>query len=223
MTPSSLQQLLRDRHSCRAFRPDPVPRDTIEAIFALAQQAASWCNSQPWQVTVVSGRALEELRALLLDTFDRNATPQSDLPFPAEYRGVYKDRRFESAMRLYGAVGVARGDRAASAAQTRENFRLFGAPNLAVLTTEPGLGVYGAVDVGGYLQVLMLAMQAYGVATIAQAALATQSGLLKQVLGIPPERMVVCGLSFGYEDTAHVANAFRTARAPLHEVLSWRQ
>ena len=173
-------------------------------------------------MTVGSGKLLEEVRARLLQTFDANAPPDSDLPFPTEYRGAYKVRRFECAMRLYDAVGVGRGDRPASARQSHENFRLFGAPHLAMLTTEADLGVYGAVDVGGYLQVLMLAMQAHGVATIAQAALATQSTLLKEMLSIPRARTVVCGLSFGYEDTAHRANAFRTARAALSDVLDWR-
>ena len=50
----ALERLLTERHSCRAFLPDEVERGTLESIFAMAQRAASWCNSQPWQVTVLS-------------------------------------------------------------------------------------------------------------------------------------------------------------------------
>lgn len=222
-TPAAgLDALLRGRHSCRGFLPDPVPRETIERIFTTAQRTASWCNSQAWQVTIASGQALQGLEAELLDAFDSGAPPASDLPFPAEYRGVYRERRLDCGLRLYGAVGVARGDREASARQARENFRFFGAPHVAILTSDPGLGVYGAIDVGGYVQVLLLAMQESGVAAIAQAALATYGARVKNALGIPAERTLVCGVSFGYEDPGHPANAFRTGRASLDEVVTWR-
>ena len=42
-----LQELLDERYSCRAYRPDPVPRPTIDRILTAAQRTASWCNSQP--------------------------------------------------------------------------------------------------------------------------------------------------------------------------------
>jgi proline dehydrogenase len=40
---------------------------------------------------------------------------------------------------------VVRGDREASGRQARENFRLFGAPHVAIVTTDAALGTYGAV------------------------------------------------------------------------------
>ena len=57
-----LEELLHERYSVRAFRPDPVPRATIEHILAVAQRTASWCNSQPWQVVIASGEAKERFR-----------------------------------------------------------------------------------------------------------------------------------------------------------------
>jgi nitroreductase len=89
------------------------------------------------------------------------------------------------------------------------------------LSSDPGLGVYGAVDVGGYVQVLLLAMQAHGVGAIPQAALASQSTLAKSLLGVPADRLMVCAISFGYEDESHPANSYRTSRAALSDVVSW--
>lgn len=218
--PEVLDQLLASRHSCRAFTAQSVPRGTLESILRTAQRTASWCNSQAWQVSITSGAATERLREALLAAA-RSGQKDSDIPFPAQYTGVYQERRRECGFQLYNAVGVERGDKDGYARQGLENFRLFGAPHLAVLSSDPGLGVYGAVDVGGYVQVLLLAMQAHGVAAIAQAAVANHSGLLKEMLGIPRERLVVCGISFGYEDQAHPANSYRTSRAKLEDVVSW--
>ena len=220
-----LERLLRERHSCRAFRPQRVDRATIESIFTLAQRTASWCNSQAWQVAIASGAALERFREALVDAASGGSKSGigdgGDFPFPAAYTGIYQERRRECGFQLYEAVGVKRGDREAYGRQTLENFRLFGAPHVAILTSDPDLGVYGAIDVGGYVQVLLLAMQAHGVAAIPQAALAGYSALVKSLLGIPVERRVVCGVSFGFEDTTHPANSYRTTRASLDDVESW--
>ena len=215
-----LDDLLRQRHSCRGFLPRPVPRDVQESFFRIAQRTASWCNSQAWQVSVASGAAVERFRQALVAGAQAGER-DSDFPFPPEYTGVYLERRRECGFQLYNAVGVERGDKAGAARQALENFRLFGAPHVAILTSDPGLGIYGAVDVGGYVQVLLLAMQAHGVAAIPQAALASQSARVKSLLGIPGERKVVCGISFGYEDTAHQANGYRTTRAELSDVVDW--
>jgi len=216
---AQLDRLLAERHSCRSFLPRAVDRSTIDSILRTAQRAASWCNSQAWQVTITSGEATERLRRKLVDAQTVGEPGGSDFPFPSAYTGVYLERRRECGFQLYQAVGVERGDKAGYARQTLENFRLFGAPHVAILTSDPGLGVYGAVDVGGYVQVLLLAMQAHGVAAIAQAALANHSALVKRELEIPAERPMVCAVSFGYEDTAHPANSYRTSRAPLEQAV----
>ena len=96
-----------------------------------------------------------------------------------------------------------------------------GAPHVAIITTDALLGTYGAVDCGAYVQNFMLAARSLGIASIAQAALAMRSKFLRHWFDIPSDRQIVCGISFGYEDGTHPANAFRTTRAPLEAVLQW--
>jgi nitroreductase len=218
---AALDKLLAERHSCRAFLPQPVDIAVQQRFLATAQRTSSWCNSQAWQVTIASGAAVERFREAMYQAASTGAERGSDFPFPQAYTGAYLERRRECGFQLYQAVGVERGDKAGGNRQALENFRLFGAPHVAILTSDPGLGVYGAVDVGGYVQVLLLAMQAHGVAAIPQAALASQSALAKSLLGIDPSRKVVCAISFGYEDTSHPANSYRTSRAALQDVVTW--
>lgn len=222
MTPEglALETLLRRRHSCRAFLDRPVERDTVMRILEIAQLTASWCNAQPWQLHIATGAPLSRFRDSVLEA-SASEPARPDLPFPAEYPGVYLERRRDCAWRLYDSVGVAKGDRAASARQGRENFRFFGAPQLAIVTTPAAMGVYGAIDCGAYVAAFMLAAEAMGVASIAQAALASYPDIARREFGIADDRLVVCGISFGYEDLAHPANRFRTARAPVSEVVVW--
>jgi nitroreductase len=212
--------LLHSRYSCRAFLPGPLPRATIERILAAAQRTASWCNAQPWHLHIASGTTLEALRAALKARV-ASGPPAPDLPWPREYRGVYQERRRECGLGLYDAVGIARGDREASAHQAAQNFSMFGAPHVAVVTSDEALGPYGAVDCGAYVANFLLAAHSLGVASIAQAALAAYPDVLRQVLGIGDDRSVVCAISFGMADLAHPANQFRTTRADTARSVTW--
>ena len=179
-----VEELLNERFSCRAFRPDPVPRPIIERVLNAAQRTASWCNSQPWQVVIVSGAEKERFRELMYSTAaNANGAHHGDFPFPREYRGVYLERRRESGFQLYNTLGIARGDRAAYAKQALENFNFFGAPHVAVIHTDEALGVYGAIDCGGYVSNFMLAAQALGLSTVPQAALAFHSDVIRKQSG----------------------------------------
>lgn len=215
-----LAQLLAGRHSCRGFRPDPVPRDTIATILELAQRTASWCNAQPWQVHVLSAQATGRLREELMD-YARAHPPQADFDFPSAYEGTYLERRRECGLQLYSATGVARGDQAASERQWLENYRLFGAPHLAIVSSHAPLGTYAAIDCGAYVHNFMIAAWSLGVASIAQAAQAAVSAFWRERLQLPADRKVVCGIAFGYEDPSHPANVFRTSRAPLAQAVRW--
>jgi nitroreductase len=214
------EQLLARRYSCRAFLPRPLERATIERILEVAQRTPSWCNAQPWQVHIATGAATERFRAALLE-YARSHEAEPEYPFPREYRGVYLERRRECGFQLYDSVGIAKGDRAASAKQGMENYRLFGAPHALVVTTDEALGVYGVLDCGAWVNNFMLAAAAAGVACIAQAALAAHPKLLREFFNIGADRRIVCGMSFGYEDASHPANRFRTRRAARDEVVRW--
>ena len=215
-----LQRLLDTRYSCRGFRPDPVPQAVMDRIVAVAQRTASWCNAQPWQVHITRGDATERFRqAMLAPAAPDEAGP--DFDWPQAYEGVYQTRRRECGLALYESVGIARGDRDAAARQGRENMRLFGAPHVALITSPQALGLYGAVDCGAYVSQFMLAATSLGLATIAQAALASRPQRVRDFFGLPSDRRVVCGISFGYADAQHPANGFRTTRATPDDAVSW--
>lgn len=217
----TLDEALAQRFSCRAFRPDPVPDATITAIVQGAQRAPSWCNAQPWQLTITRGEATERFRTALYEAAETTA-PAPDLPWPDGYPGVYGDRRRACGFQLYDAVGIDKGDRAASAAQMMENYRLFGAPHVAIVTAPRALGPYGAMDTGGFVTAFCLAATTQGVATIPQAAIAAQAPFVRRHFDIAEDRMILCAISFGYADDTHPANSFRTDRAAPADVIDWR-
>lgn len=218
---SVLEALLDRRYSCRGFKPDTVAAHTIADIVKAAGKMASWCNAQPWMVTITHGAQTEAFRDGL-KTAARSSEPNPDFPWPEGYPGVYGDRRRSCGYQLYKAVGIAREDRDGRAAQSLRNFELFDAPHVAIVHSETALGPYGALDCGAFVGAFMLAATSLGVASIAQASVAAYPDFIRDHFGLDDSRVVLCAISFGYEDPDHPANRFRTERAHLDEVLDMR-
>lgn len=219
---SALEELLDTRWSCRAYLPEPVPRELITRVLQLAQRSASWCNTQPWQTIITEGAGTERFRsALAAHAAEHGGQLQPDIPMPAQYTGIHLERRRESGWQLYNALGIARGDREASGRQAFKNFELFGAPHCAIITVDASQGAYGALDTGLYVSNFLLAAQSVGLGAIPQAALATYGPFVRDFFDIPADRAVLLGISFGWPDTEHLANSYRTNRAAIDQVVQW--
>ncbi|MBS44307.1 MAG: nitroreductase [Nocardioides sp.] len=210
------------RWSCREFLPDPLPDDVLRDVMVTAQRTASWCNTQPWQVHLLSGEAVTWLGDALVEHVVNHPTPEEqtpDLDLPAAYVGVYKERQRGAGYALYESLGIERSDFGRRAEQMLRNFSFFGAPHVAIVTTDRTQGTYGVLDCGGYVANLMNAALAHGVASIAQGAIGMQAGPVRELLGLPEDRLVVCGVALG-RPAEHPVNDFRTTRAELEDVVT---
>ncbi|RYY28491.1 MAG: nitroreductase [Sphingomonadales bacterium] len=213
-----LQGLLSARRSCRAFRPESVPRATLERIVTIASLSASWCNTQPWHVVITAGEETERLRRAIYDTASSGGPAMPDLPFPERYAGASQDRRRAAGELLYKHLQIEKSDFPARQRQMLENYRFFGAPHVAFVTVDHDMGVYGVADCGIFIGSFLLAAQSLGVAAIPQAALATVAPAVRDLLSLTDDRRLLCGISLGFADEEHPACEVRTSRAALHEV-----
>lgn len=218
----TLSELMQARYSCRAYDPTPVSEAIITRIVATARHTPSWCNAQPWQLEITRGPGTDTFREALYAHATSGAAPAPDLDWPASYPGIYGERRRTCGWQLYEAVGIEKGDRAASARQMMENYRLFGAPHVAIVHSPRELGPYGAMDSGGFVTAFCLAAQAEGIATIPQAAIAAYAPFVRDWFGIDEDRLILCAISFGRPDPAHPANSFRTERESPDALINWK-
>ena len=219
----TLSALMQARYSCRAYDPQPIADSVIEEIVRTARHTPSWCNAQPWQLEITKGAGTEAFREALYAHATSGSAPAPDLPWPSGYPGVYGERRRECGWQLYEAVGIEKGDRAASSKQMLENYRLFGAPHVAIVHSPEALGAYGAMDCGGFVTAFCLAAQAQGIATIPQAAIAAYAPFVRDWFGIGEDRLILCAISFGRPDPDHKANSFRTTRATPDALIRWKE
>lgn len=213
--------LLARRKAVRAYQDREVNADLIRKIFTDAQMSASNCNTQPWHVAIISGDARARLSEQLLTQITAGEQPNPVFQ-PGDYglSDVYKARQVACAKVLYAKLGIDRSDKVQRFQQTMENWKFFGAPHVAIFSMPKLMKEVNALDVGIYLQSVMLLMVENGLACCPQGALAFYPDPIMQAADIPEENGILCGLSFGYEEQGATINQVRTERAAFDEFAS---
>lgn len=219
----SLADALRSRRSVRGFLDKPVREETLKAIFELAQLAPSNCNIQPWKVFVASGEVRDELRRRMVEKVTAGVPMEPDFePNAGKFSGVYRQRQVDCAVELYNNMGIARDDKPGRMRAQLRNFELFDAPHVVFIGMEREFGPTVALDVGMYIQSLMLAMTAYGVGSCAQGSMRYFPNDVREIFGEPASTAILVGISFGYEDPDVAANRTRVGRAPLADSVAFK-
>lgn len=210
----SVSAALAARHSSRAFLPDPVEPEMLEDILRRAAQAPSGGNLQPWRVRLLTGDALAALTARV--TARAEALPEGEpMPFPfypEPDSATGQQRRQAAGAQLYQALGIAREDSAARRAWLLENFAFFGAPAGVLIFVEAGATPFQWLDLGIYLQSVLLLLTEAGLAACAQADWAMYAPTVAAALNLPAGLQLACGIAIGHADPARPINAVRTTR-----------
>jgi nitroreductase len=210
----SVSEAVAAWRSVRAFVDTPVDPERVRDILRRAARAPSGGNLQPWAVRTIHGEELASLKTLMrrrtAETPD--GEPMDYAFYPAELKPHYLKRRVRNGEILYGALGIDRNDRAARLAWIHENFQLFGAPLGVFLFVEKSFGPSQWLDLGIYLQTVLLLLTEAGYASCPQADWAMFEATVKDFLGSPADLRLVCGIAVGHADMSHPENRIRSER-----------
>ncbi len=216
---AAVDAAITSRRSIRRFLPTPVPRETIEQILAVASRAPSGTNTQPWKVTVLTGRAKEALseriRAIYDDPQELALHTEEYAYYPTQWVPPYIDRRRKVGWDLYGLLGITKGDKLRMHEQHGRNYAFFDAPVGLMFTIDRVMQQGSWLDYGMFLQNVMVAARARGLDTCPQAAFTQFHRVIGEFIGAGPDEMLVCGMSLGFADPAAIENTLVTERAPV--------
>lgn len=219
----TLVDAIRQRRSVRGYLDKEVPQETLNAIFELAQQAPSNCNIQPWHVYVASGQLKNSIRDKMVDKVMQGVPFNSDYEYPDTFSGEYRKRQVDCAMELYSNMGIERGDKEGRARASLRNFQMFDAPHVVFIGMDKVFGASVAIDVGMYMQNLMLAMTAYGVSCCPQGTMRYYPDIVREAFEIDDQINILLGISFGYEDPSVAANKTVVGREPIEELVEFKR
>jgi nitroreductase len=165
-------EAVTSRRAVRGFTDQPVSREVLERVLTAAGCAPSGSNIQPWNIYVVTGAPLAELKKLAVervgvgDPWDE----REYVMYPAVMKSPYGDRRAAFGRDRYSALGVAREDTEARMRAAIANWDCFGAPAALFCYIDRDLGLPQWSDLGMYLQTVMLLLRAEGLHSCPQMA-----------------------------------------------------
>ena len=113
------------------------------------------------------------------------------------------------------AAVAAKGDTKANWAQWGRNYRFFDAPVGLIFTIDKDLDAMSFVDLGMFMQTLMLAAKVHGLDTCAQGAWNNYWSVTRRVLNVPDDEYIICGISLGYADDSAPVNRLVSEREPV--------
>jgi nitroreductase len=217
----NVYEAVRSRRSVRGFLGRPVPRAVLARVLDAALRAPSGGNLQPWQVYLLSGGRLEDLKSRVRrrvaagDSGDPRPVP----PYPADLPARYAQRLADMGERRYGAAGIARQDNAGHTRIRARNWECFGAPAALFCYLDERMLPPQWMDAGIFLQSVMLLLRAEGLGSCPQIAWAEYHRTVTEVIKPPERHILACGMSIGYADPLEPQPPM--PRAPLSEVVTF--
>ena len=194
----------------------------LEEILQLGVTAPSWSNTRPYMVAVATGAKRDRVSERLVARLRENAeTPGmgNDPDFTHEI--PYPDGLVQRSQRvgkgIYETLGIDRADKESRFKFLERNYEFFGAPVALFFFTHRGLDHFGTLDLGLYMENVMLAAQANGLGSCAQGYLGNYPDIIKDEFEVPEEYALVCGMSLGYPSD-HPINSWKAERLPLEEL-----
>ncbi len=213
-----LIEAMKERKSIRAFKPDPVPKETIEEILQLTIHAPSAINLQPWEFVVAMGEEKERLSRRLIKSYKErqiSCTPETVKPLPKTF-GKRGAKTLEGMNPLFKEMGVE-----ANQFINEGSCNFYGAPVAIVLCLDDAFSEARNVDIGVALGYFVLAAHHFGLATCPIGVITAYEDDIKDLLNIPENKKVIIGVALGYPDGRSPINRFKSPREDLEELVRW--
>ena len=206
----NFKELMKERHSCRKFQSKPIPEEVLKDIISISLAAPSWCNSQPWNIYVASGKTMEEIRKEWISKGEQKIKGYADIT--PGHRTDFSERSQQLMDNFYKQWGEL------PKTETDEcNPHLFNAPTMVYLTLPKGHTKYSVLDLGGLEMSIMLAAKDHGVDSIPAYNNIIYPDVLRKFLKISDKEDIVIGVGLGYEEKTKI-NELRSSKMTLDEV-----
>jgi len=226
----NVNDAIRKRKSTRAFLNKEVYPHIVVKILEQAKRSPSGDNHQPWDVVVLTGETKNNLCLKLEEAFRSGKQPVMDYEYypqnkksekDTKWFGRYKENRKACGLALYSQLGITREMQAKKDDLYAKNYRAFDAPVMLLFFIDKELGKGSYVDYGMFLQSIMLLATENGLATCPQGSLSEYADIVREELPEYKDKIVLCGMSMGYEDPSKPINNYRTIRQDINEMVKY--
>ena len=216
-------EVVNGRRSIRGFKPDPVPKELIREVVALATRAPSSMNTQPWYFHVVTGEPLDRIRQGNTERNLAGVPASREIRMHGPYEGVHRERQKAIALQLFDAMDIAWGDKERRQDWVLRGFRQFDAPISIVVTfdatlTDNDIAIF---DCGAVVNCLVNSAWSRGLGAVINGQGIMQSPVVREHAQIPDEQVIMSCVAMGFPADDFAANDVISTRRDVHEVVSF--
>ena len=213
---------LNTRFTVRAFKPDPIDRNTLEKVMEAALRAPSWANSQPWEIYVAGGEVLNRLREAYVENLKNCVARNPDLTAPKQWPPKLLNRMETLRSERMATLERVCLDKSVLKDLSEMNYHFFHASVVAYICMDRTLTPWSIFDLGLFSQSLMLAARHFGLDSAPAVTLAAHPDLIRRELKIPDDLLIIIGIALGYADAEHPQNKYRTSRRSVQEAVTFK-
>lgn len=222
LSPEEFHELAASRRSTRDFMDTQIDPKVLEDILNEGVTAPSWSNTRPFMVAVASGEQRDRISNALVQRLRESAELKGqganpDFTHVIPYPEGLVERSQRVGKGIYDTLEIDRADAAARFKFLERNYEFFGAPTALFFFTHRGLDHFGTLDLGLYMQTVMLAAKARGIGTCAQGYLGNYPDIIRQEFDVSDDYALVCGMSIGYPSD-HPINGWKAERLPVTDL-----
>lgn len=213
-----LIDVIKNRKSVRAFKPDPVSREQLEEILGLVINAPSAINLQPWEFVVVMGEEKQRLSRRLVKLYREkqiSCSPGNVKPLAAQF----SKRGAESFILMNPYLEKMGQEFNRFVNEGSCNF--YGAPAAVIFCLDNAFSEARLVDIGIALGCFVLVAYHFGLSTCPIGLINAYEDDIKEMLNIPDNKDVVIGAAIGYADPLSPINEFKSPRDTLEHFVRW--
>jgi len=207
------------RRSIRGYKPDPVPMALIKEIIGLAMRSPSSMNTQPWNFYVITGKALDRIRAGNTERMLAGVPESREFRRGEAFAGKHRDRQIGVAKQLFSAMGIARDDKAMRQDWVMRGFRQFDAPVCVIVTYDRVLhgSDDAAFDCGAVATTLVNAAWSRGLGAVINSQGIMQSPVVREHACVADDQVIMKSIALGWPDENFPANAVVSERKSVDE------
>jgi nitroreductase len=212
---------IQARKSVRGFKPDPVPKKVLREIIEIASRSPSGMNTQPWDIAVVAGEVLDNIRWGNIEKLTSGAIPNPDVP-SKRFEGKYRERQVEVAVQIFQLMNIAREDKEKRTEWQQRGFRFFDAPAAFIMSVDRTLEeLHSQFDIGAIAQTICLTALNYGLGTCIEDVGVMFPEVVRRFTQISDSSRIAIGIAIGYPDWDFPANKLETTREPVDGITTW--
>ena len=216
---ASVSDALDTRITVRQFLDKAVPEDILRGVLEKAMRSPSGGNLQPWKLHVMTGETLMKFKKDATEiTLSGNTEEPTHPAYPSPLWEPLRSWRYKLGEDMYALLDIPRENKMGRLVWLAQNSKFFEAPVGIIVTGDKRLNAPQHMDIGIFLQSVMLLAREAGLHTAPQGWWRNWTSVCHKYLDIPETEEVIVGMGIGYGDPDAPVNKLYADRADLDEV-----